>query len=311
LREEIGRAAPSRGRVLIIGESGTGKELVARAVHGLSALVRGPFIKVNCAAIPADLIESELFGAERGAYTGAERQKLGKFEQAHGGTLFLDEIGDMSLPAQSKVLRILQSGELTRLGGDRTIRVEVRVLAATNKNLEEEIRRGAFRVDLFYRINVIPLRVPPLRERPEDVPELTAHFLEIFCRENGLRPMAVEEEALRLLAGHRWPGNVRELRNVIERLVIMVREPVLRADHVLRHLPGLLPEAPGALPAAPRLASLLGRMTLREFRDEQEKGFILAALEESGWNVSRAAATLGLERTNLHKKMSAYGLRRG
>ncbi len=310
LREAIGRAAPSRGRILIVGESGTGKELVARAIHEQSPLRDGPFIKVNCAAIPTELIESELFGAERGAFTGAERLKLGKFELAHGGTLFLDEIGDMGLSAQAKVLRILQTGELTRLGSNDPVSVEVRVVAATNKNLEEEIRTGGFREDLFYRINVVPLVVPPLRQRKEDIPELTEHFIGIFCRENGFPTMTLQPEALELLLDYHWPGNVRELRNVIERLVIMVREPLIRAFHVRRHLTALFSGRPGDDSDSRRLSSLLGKMSLKEFREEQERAFIIAALDETGWNVSRAAALLGLERTNLHKKISGYGLKK-
>jgi two-component system nitrogen regulation response regulator NtrX len=310
LREAIGRAAPTRGRILIVGESGTGKELVARAIHEQSPLCDGPFIKVNCAAIPTELIESELFGAERGAFTGAERLKLGKFELAHGGTLFLDEIGDMGLAAQAKVLRILQTGELTRLGSNDPVSVEVRVVAATNKNLEEEIRTGGFREDLFYRINVVPLVVPPLRQRKEDIPELAGHFIGLFCRENGFPPMNLQPEALELLLDYHWPGNVRELRNVIERLVIMVREPLIRAFHVRRHLTALFAGRPGDDTELRRLSSMLGRLSLKEFREEQEKAFIQAALDESGWNVSRAAALLGLERTNLHKKITGYGLKK-
>jgi two-component system nitrogen regulation response regulator NtrX len=309
LREAIDRAAPSRGRILIVGESGTGKELVARAIHEQSPLADGPFIKVNCAAIPTELIESELFGAEKGAFTGADRLKLGKFELAHGGTLFLDEIGDMGASAQAKVLRILQTGELTRLGSNIPVRVEVRVVAATNKNLEEEIKTGNFREDLFYRINVVPLVVPPLRRRKEDIPELAEHFIGLFCRENGFPPMTLQQEALDLLLDYHWPGNVRELRNVIERLVIMVREPLIRAFHVRKHLTALFAGRADDSDGH-RLTALLGKMSLKEYREEQEKAYILAALEETGWNVSRAAALIGLERTNLHKKISGYGLKK-
>jgi two-component system nitrogen regulation response regulator NtrX len=310
LREAIGRAAPTRGRILVVGESGTGKELVARAIHEQSPLRNGPFIKVNCAAIPTQLIESELFGAEKGAFTGADRLKLGKFELAHGGTLFLDEIGDMGLSAQAKVLRILQTGELTRLGSNDPVSVDVRVVAATNKNLEEEIRTGGFREDLFYRINVVPLVVPPLRQRKEDIPELAEHFIGIFCRENGFPPMTLQSEALDLLLDYHWPGNVRELRNVIERLVIMVREPLIRAFHVRQHLTALFSGRAAEDAGSRRLSALLGKLSLKEYREEQEKAFILAALDETSWNVSRAATLLGLERTNLHKKISGYGLKK-
>jgi len=310
LRQAISRAAPTRGRILIVGESGTGKELVARAIHEQSPVSDGPFIKVNCAAIPTELIESELFGAEKGAFTGAEKLKLGKFELAHGGTLFLDEIGDMGLSAQAKVLRVLQTGELTRLGSNEPVSVDVRVVAATNKNLEEEIRQGGFREDLFYRINVVPLVVPPLRQRKEDIPELARHFIGIFCRENGFPPMTLQEEAQEQLLGYHWPGNVRELRNVIERLVIMVREPLIRAFHVRRHLTALFSGRSGEESDVRRLAALLGKVTLKEYREDQEKAFILAALDETGWNVSRAAGLLGLERTNLHKKITGYGLKK-
>ncbi|MBW2403363.1 MAG: sigma-54-dependent Fis family transcriptional regulator, partial [Deltaproteobacteria bacterium] len=299
------------GRVLIFGESGTGKELVARAIHRLSPRADKPFVKVNCAAIPAELIESELFGYERGAFTGAQGRKKGLFELANGGTLFLDEIGDMSASAQAKVLRALQSGEISRVGGEKTIAIDVRVLAATNKDLELEVRDGRFREDLYFRLNVVPIVSPPLRERRSDVVLLATGFLQEFSLENGLREKPIDEDVLDALAERQWPGNVRELRNVVERMAILSGDRITLDD-----LPeeGMLSEArrqsspPSDLPAARDGGG--ERLTLREYRSRAEKDYILQTLDEAGWNISRAATILGVERTNLHKKMRSYGIRR-
>jgi DNA-binding NtrC family response regulator len=298
---QIAKVAPTRGRVLITGESGTGKELVARAIHRHSQSHEGPFVKVNCAAIPPELIESELFGHEKGAFTGAVSRKKGLFELASGGTIFLDEIGDMSLSAQAKVLRTLQSGEIIRVGGERQIEVDVRVIAATNQDLDELVRDGRFREDLYFRLNVVPLATPPLRERAGDIPLLVEHFVDHFCRENGFRPKRVHEDALKLLQGHRWPGNVRELKNLCERLVIMSN-----AQITLEELPPEIRQStePALAPQA------YDHLSLREFREEMERAFILHRLKEHRWNISRTASALGIERTNLHKKIKAYGIQR-
>jgi two-component system, NtrC family, nitrogen regulation response regulator NtrX len=306
---QIEKIAPTPGRVLITGDSGTGKELIARAIHRLSARAEKPFVKVNCAAIPAELIESELFGHERGAFTGAAQRKRGMFELADKGTLFLDEIGDMIPGAQAKVLRALQSGEITRVGSESTISVDVRVIAATNKELEAEVAAGRFREDLFFRLNVLPIRSPSLRERVSDIPQLAAAFLRTFCRENGMREKSFTPDLLDALAERPWPGNVRELKNVVERMVILGGDPLDVED-----LPdmGRLAESiyDSDPPTGPRRAVSSGRMTLKEFREESEKGYILEILEEVGWNISRAASELGVERTNLHKKIRHYGLKR-
>ena len=308
---QLEKVAPTNGRVLISGESGTGKELIARAIHRLSPRADKPFIKVNCAAIPAELIESELFGYERGAFTGAQGRKKGMFELANGGTLFLDEIGDMSASAQAKVLRALQSGEISRVGSEKAIAVDVRVLAATNKDLEEEVKNGRFREDLYFRLNVVPILSPPLRERRTDIALLTKAFLHEFSAENGLRDKPIDDEVLDALAERPWPGNVRELRNVVERMAILSGERITLDD---------LPEE-GVLSAVRRKSAHPAdlpatrdqngeRMTLREYRSRAEKNYILQTLDEVGWNISRAATILGVERTNLHKKMRSYGIRR-
>ncbi|MCA9529710.1 MAG: sigma-54-dependent Fis family transcriptional regulator [Myxococcales bacterium] len=310
---QIEKVAPTNGRVLITGESGTGKELVARAVHRLSQRANRPFIKVNCAAIPAELIESELFGYERGAFTGAQGRKKGMFELANGGTLFLDEIGDMSANAQAKVLRALQSGEIVRVGSEKPIAVDVRVLAATNKDLEEEVAEGRFREDLYFRLNVVPLKTPSLRERPEDVPLLAEAFLRDFSRENGSRPKPVDPEVLEALSRRTWPGNVRELKNVVERMAILSGEHITTDDlpEVSRIGQSVPPPGPGGADDLPPPRHPNGeRFTLREYREHAEQRYILATLDETGWNISRAADELGVERTNLHKKMRAYGIRR-
>ena len=307
---QIAKVAPTKGRVLITGESGTGKELIARAIHDSSTVAKGPFVKVNCAAIPPELIESELFGHEKGAFTGATARKRGLFEVADGGTIFLDEIGDMAQNAQAKVLRILQTGELTRVGGESTIKVDVRVLAATNKELAEEVKTGRFREDLYFRLNVVPLNAPALRDRPEDIPLLAEAFVEQTCLENGFRPKRIDPLVLERLKSYPWPGNVRELRNLMERLVILSDDTITLDD-----LPDPYRGGGGAQLAAPAGASgdgrKFGNLTLREFREEMEKEFILQKLAEHGWNISRTAEALGIERTNLHKKMRAHGITRG
>jgi len=308
---QIAKVAPTRTRVLITGESGTGKELVARAIHRESPLRDRPFVKVNCAAIPPELIESELFGHERGAFTGAAARKKGLFELADGGTIFLDEIGDMSLSAQAKVLRVLQSGELSRVGSESTLKVDVRVLAATNRDLQAQVGSGQFREDLFFRLAVVPLRVPPLRERAADIPLLCQAFAVQIAHENGLHPKEFAPEAIAILSAYGWPGNVRELRNVVERLIILTEgtvggedlpeeivAEVARRGRPLRNL--------GPLNLPPEAANL----SLRELRDLVERQVVRAKLDENDWNISRTAQVLGLERTNLHKKMRALGIAR-
>ncbi len=324
---EVEKVAPTRGRVLITGESGTGKELVARAIHRLSPRKDDAFVKVNCAAIPAELVESELFGHEKGAFTGAVARKRGHFEAADRGTLFLDEIGDMPLAAQAKVLRALQSGEVTRVGGDQVMVVDVRVIAATNRDLERDVREGRFREDLYFRLNVVPLRAPSLRERPEDIAALVRHFVDEFSRENGFKPKPVEPEVLEELQRRGFPGNVRELKNLVERLVILSGDEITvmdlpeesRLSRELREktVGGAAPRAsapPGDgddddLPPAPPSAPG-SRATLREYRDHAERRYIVDTLREVEWNISRAAGLLGLERTNLHKKIRALHIKR-
>jgi len=307
LRADIAQAAPSNGRVLIFGENGTGKELVARNIHFQSLRSQGPFVEVNCAAIPEELIESELFGHTRGAFTGALAAKKGKFEVADGGTLFLDEVGDMALRTQAKVLRVLQEQTVEPVGGTASITVDVRVIAATNKNLEDEIRQGRFREDLYFRLNVIPFHVPPLRERREDIPPLARHFIAEISGEYGRRPKDLAPEALELLAGLPWPGNVRELRNIIERLVIMTPGDRIEA----RHLPAPLLAGAGGTPepvlGAAR-ASLADFPSLAAAREDFEKRYIWKKYQESGGNMSRTAEALRVERSNLYRKMKGYGL---
>jgi DNA-binding NtrC family response regulator len=329
---DIEKVAPTKAGVLITGESGTGKELISRAIHRLSPRADGPFVKVNCAAIPRELIESELFGHERGAFTGAQAKKRGFFEQAHGGTLFLDEIGDMDLVAQAKVLRALQSGEVSRVGSEHVMHVDVRVLAATNKDLGKAVESGAFRDDLFFRLNVFPMRSPALRERMEDIPLLARAFMEAFSRENGTKPKPIDDGVLTALASRKWPGNIRELKNVVERMAILSGDRVTIAD---------LPEDPHESPfgeeesssdasgphdvtdeeptvgpgdsmqPARSMAPPANYLTLREFRDQSERRYIVETLKITGWNISRTAIILGVERTNLHKKIRAYQVKRG
>lgn len=299
--ERIERVAPTDARVLVTGENGTGKELVARAVHRLSARADRPFVEVNCAAIPSELIESELFGHMKGSFTGAVADRAGKFEQADGGTLFLDEIGDMSLAAQAKVLRALEEGLITRVGGSKAIAVDVRVVAATNKDLEAEIAEGRFREDLFYRLNVVPVQVPPLRERRDDIPMLVRHFSEQMARKDRIRPRPFSSEAVKRLQELEWPGNVRELRNTVERLLILASGDEVSADDVQVLV--------GGAPMAGGLGTDLGSaQTFSEFKDRAERAFILQKLRENDWNVSETARTVEMPRSNLYKKIEKYGL---
>jgi two-component system nitrogen regulation response regulator NtrX len=301
LREQVAMAAPTNGRVLIYGENGTGKELVARTIHGVSRRRTGAFVEVNCAAIPEELIESELFGHVRGAFTGAVADRRGKFEVADGGTIFLDEIGDMSLKTQAKVLRVLQEQTIEAVGGTARIKLDVRVLAATNKDLKSEIRAGRFREDLYFRLNVIPIFVPPLRERPDDIALLADHFMAEFAREYGRRIKTFEPDAVSVLQGYLWPGNVRELRNVIERLMIMVfGDAISAADLSFLDPTARRPPAAADAPA--------DRLTLHEARDRFERELILRTLAELQGNISRTAEVLGVERSNLYRKMRAFGI---
>ncbi len=306
LKQLIETAGPTNSRVLIGGENGTGKELVARAIHQHSPRVSRPFVAVNCAAIPETLIESELFGHERGAFSGATTMKRGQFEQADGGTLFLDEIADMSLSTQAKVLRALQEQQFTRVGGTKLIKVDVRVLAASNKDLLQEIEKGAFREDLFYRLNVVPIVVPTLRDRREDIPLLVKHFLRVHAEEQGLKMKQVSPEAMDVFMHYEWPGNIRELRNLIERLMIMVPGPVIEASHASVALQ-VRPQLPAAQTAAgPQSANtLLARPydSLRDARNAFEKEFIARKLREHHWNISRTAEDLKIERSHLHRKI--------
>ena len=310
VREQIGKVAPTNGRVLILGESGTGKELVARDIHRNSRRGKGPFVKVNCAAIPEELIESELFGSDRGAFTGSVKTRDGKFLQADGGTLFLDEIGDMSLSVQAKVLRALEQGEFERVGGSKTLKVDVRVIAATNKNLQQQVENGAFREDLYFRLNVVPITAPPLRHRKEDIPLLSEHFLKGYADENDFRPKEITPDAMEALKNYSWPGNIRELKNLIERLSIMVAEETVHVHH-LPGLDGPEPDRGADTPGdAPLLPGVESGKSLQEVREAVEKAYISGALKDNGWNVSKAARLLGVDRTNLHKKIRYYNIER-
>ncbi|PLY02606.1 MAG: Fis family transcriptional regulator [Desulfuromonas sp.] len=302
LKEQIDTAAPTSGWVLITGENGTGKELVARSIHLNSQRRDNPFVEVNCAAIPEELIESELFGHEKGSFTGATAQRRGKFDMAHEGTLFLDEIGDMSLKTQAKVLRILQERKFERVGGSRTIEVDVRVIAATNKDLEEEIREGRFREDLFYRLNVLPLVVPPLRDRREDIPLLVGHFLKFFCHQEARATKQFSPEAMSIFQDYNWPGNVRELKNIIERLVIMVPGEIITPER----LPPIMGRPEGT--SSPCTSSEMFQVPYREARELFEKDYLRARLGENDWNVSRTAEVIELERSNLHRKIKSLGI---
>ncbi len=297
LRQQLSLMAATNGRVLIYGESGTGKELVAHALHALSARAAEPFVEVNCAAIPEELIESELFGHTKGSFTGAHEDKIGKFQKADGGTLFLDEVGDMSLRTQAKVLRSLEEQRFEPVGGPGSVQVDVRVVAATNKNLEEEIERGNFREDLFYRLNVIPFSVPPLRDRREDIPLLADFFLREFTTAYGRKPKELTPEAYRVLGEYHWPGNVRELKNLIERIVIL--NPQVRVD--ARHIP-----LAGTRKPQDRPVDRFG--SLQEVREAAERDYILRKLDETAGNVTRTAELLGLERSNLYRKMKTLGI---
>ena len=296
MREQIRRVAPSNGRVLITGENGAGKELAALAIHALSKRSGGAFVKLNCAAIPKDLLESELFGYEKGAFTGAVASKKGRLELADGGTLFLDEIGDLALDAQAKLLRALETGEIERLGGTRTAKVDVRLLAATNKDLAAAVKAGDFREDLYFRLNVLPVAVPPLRERKSDIGPLASHFLERFAEAEGRGAMTLADDARELLEEYHWPGNVREMRNLMERAVVLVKEDVVTAVDLNPWL-----ESP---PEEGEDAGLKGKVARSEIES------IRRALDGADWNVTQAAAGLGIDRTNLHRKMRKYGIAR-
>jgi len=295
LSEQIDMAAKSNGRVLILGESGAGKELVAHTLHGSSTRASKPFIEMNCAAIPQELIESELFGHEKGSFTGAFERKKGKFELADEGTLFLDEVGDMSLSTQAKVLRVIETQEFQRVGGSKNIKVDVRIISATNKDLAEEVKKSTFREDLFYRLNVIPIPLPPLRERKEDIPELVDYFLGYFAAEYGQKPKKITPDGLKMLEVYDWPGNIRELRNVIERLVIMIPSNTVTPKNII-------------LGEAAR-SDYFTFNTLKEARESFEKDFIIKKLEENNWNISKTAEILDIERSNLHRKIKAYDIK--
>ncbi len=302
--DAIKRAAPTNATVLLLGESGAGKELVARAIHRNSLRSRDRFVQVNCAAIPEELIESELFGHEKGSFTGATEKQIGKFEQADRGTIFLDEVGDMSAKTQAKVLRVLQEGEVERLGSARTIKVDVRVIAATNKDLEAEIERGTFREDLYFRLSVIPIRVPPLRDRREDIPALVRHFVDLFSRESNRRPQRFTPAAIEFMQKARWKGNVRELRNTVERLLIMTPGDTIDLDDLrdvvrVETRPAAAPEA-GSTHLAPG--------TLREFKESAERKFLVEKLRENSWNISKTAEVIGTPRSNLYKKLEQYAI---
>jgi two-component system nitrogen regulation response regulator NtrX len=300
LKEQIKIVAPTNGWVLINGENGTGKELVARGIHRLSLRAGKSFVEVNCAAIPEELIESELFGHEKGSFTGALAKKRGKFDLANEGTLFLDEIADMSLKTQAKILRILQEQKFERVGGTEMIYVDVRVVAATNRDLMEEIQKGKFREDLYYRLNVIPITVAPLRERKVDIPLLVDNFITTFCLENNKEGKKISPEAMDLLVGYSWPGNVRELKNIVERMVIMTRGPVIEAQDV--------PNPVREQPKPPLEFSFFEYPLLRDARREFEKRFIMKKLTENEENISKTAEVIGIERSNLHRKIKSYGI---
>ncbi|HJT86973.1 MAG TPA: sigma-54 dependent transcriptional regulator [Bryobacteraceae bacterium] len=295
--EQASMAACSDARVLLIGESGTGKELLAAHIHNSSPFSSGPFVKVNCAAIPTELLETELFGHEKGSFTGATATRRGKFELADNGTIFLDEVGDLHAASQAKLLRVLQEGEFHRVGGEQIIRVNVRVVSATNRDLAAMVAQERFREDLYYRLSVVPIRVPALRERPGDIPLLARYFLEDFCARNNFHPKILDESVFPLLENYAWPGNARELRNIVERMVILTPGDTLTRD---------------SIPVEIRVQREAGpKSTIQEARESAEREHILRALEESKWNVSGAARALGMERTNLHKRIRALGLSRG
>ena len=301
--DKVKKVGATPARVLITGENGTGKELVARALHKHSPRARKPFVEVNCAAIPGELIESELFGHMKGSFTGAIADRAGKFEQANGGTLFLDEIGDMSLAAQAKVLRVLQDNVITRIGGARSISVDVRVIAATNKNVEAEIAAGRFREDLYYRLNVVPIHVPPLREHREDIPALVSYFIAVLTEREGIVPRRMAESAMEKLKSFDWPGNVRELRNTVERLLILASGPEITARDVERLAGARAADDTG-------LGNLTQCRTFEEFKDAAERAYLLGKLREFDWNVSETARAVEMPRSNLYKKIERYALTR-
>ena len=305
----VARIAPTKASVLITGESGTGKELVARAIHRNSSRASKPFVKVNCAAIPEELIESELFGHVRGAFTGATRDQIGKFVQADGGTILLDEVGDMSFKTQAKVLRVLQDGEVEPVGAAKTLRVDVRVVAATNKDLPEEIRQGRFREDLYFRLNVVPLHMPPLRERIEDVRPLVRHFAELIARENDSRAKSFDDGALDALAAMPWRGNVRELRNAVERLIILTPGDTISAEDLPAGLGLDLGQAEAVVPEG-TLAIDIREAKLQEFKDRAERSYLVAKLRAHQWNIAATAKAIETPRSNLYKKLEAYGIQR-
>src|SRR5687767_13177302 len=312
--EAVKRAAPTNATVLLLGESGVGKELVARTIHRNSPRAGQRFVQVNCAAIPEELIESELFGHEKGSFTGATEKQIGKFEQADRGTIFLDEVGDMSQKTQAKVLRVLQEQEVERLGSARTIKVDVRVIAATNKNLEEAIQRAEFREDLYFRLNVIPIVVPPLRERREDIPELVRHFGKLTAEEHNLKPKKFDPAALDALTRYRWRGNIRELRNTIERVLIMAPSDVVQIDDLPAEVRSgesgrmPVPDAP-PVPSSGGQASPPAPGTLREFKDAAERAYLVQKLRENNWNISKTAEVIDTPRSNLYKKLEQYGIK--
>jgi two-component system, NtrC family, nitrogen regulation response regulator NtrX len=316
--EAVKRAAPTNATVMLLGESGVGKELVARTIHRNSPRAGQRFVQVNCAAIPEELIESELFGHEKGSFTGATEKQIGKFEQADRGTIFLDEIGDMSPKTQAKVLRVLQEQEVERLGSARTIKVDVRVIAATNKDLEEGIQRGEFREDLFFRLNVIPIVVPPLRDRRDDIPQLVQHFARRTSEEHNLKPKRFDARAMEALQRYRWRGNIRELRNTVERLMIMTSGDMVRVEDLPPDIRGdapartTVPDAPSAALAGAATAGSSAAQpggTLREFKDASERAYLVQKLRENNWNISKTAEVIDTPRSNLYKKLEQYGIK--
>jgi len=299
IKSQIELIAKGDSRVLIIGESGTGKELVARAIHSLSNRASAPFVEVNCAAIPQELIESELFGHEKGAFTGAIERKIGKFELANGGTLFLDEIGDMSLLTQAKLLRVIETQKFQRVGGTKDITVNVRIISATNKDLIKEIKKGNFREDLYYRLNVVPIYIPPLRERKEDIPELIRYFIDEFSKEKGWKVKTVDQQAMKILQNYDWPGNIRELRNAIERLMIMTINEVITFSDI---------ESTGIIGQSKKEESYFKYNTFKEAKDAFERDFLIRKLKENNWNMTKTAEIIGIERSNLYKKIKSLGI---
>jgi two-component system nitrogen regulation response regulator NtrX len=310
VKEAIARIAPTRASVLITGESGTGKELVARAIHGNSPRREQAFVKVNCAAIPEELIESELFGHIKGSFTGAVQDQVGKFVRADGGTIFLDEVGDMSLKTQAKVLRVLQDGEVEPVGAAKTVTVDVRVIAATNKDLSVEIGEGRFREDLYFRLNVVPIHLPPLRERRDDLEALVEHFTRLFAREHGTKPKSFTREALAALKQLPWRGNVRELRNALERLLIMTPGETIDVTDLPAGLGMALGGAAGGSAPSGAVVVPYAELTLQQFKDNAERAYLVAKLRDNGWNVAATSKAIDTPRSNLYKKLEAYGIDR-